>query len=119
MGKSTYQRSDRGRTDVANPLVRTSVQEQMGKRDTDILRAMQSLEAAAQSVALSIAALAESATPHDNVFRPPTLSGRNRRLPKEFGLAGDIGRVAYRLRLLQAAVDRATRRLRQADVSKG
>jgi hypothetical protein len=40
----------------------------------------------------------------------PAAASRNRSFPKEFGLAGDISRVVYRLKLLQAAVDKATRR---------
>jgi predicted NBD/HSP70 family sugar kinase len=111
MGKGTYQRSTRSRTDVAKEVFRTSVKEEMTKRDANIARAMAALEAAVDNVGASIAALVDTTMPEATAFRAPTISARNRRLPKEFGLVGDINRVAYRLKLLQAAVDRATRRV--------
>ncbi len=82
----------------------------MTKRDADIALAMELLDGAVQDISGSIASFAESTNPGERVLSLRAASRRNRRFPKEFGLAGDIGRVVYRLKLLQAAVDKATRR---------
>lgn len=118
MGKGTYERSTRRRTDSLKASSRTSVKEQMTKRDADLAMAMESLEAVAQDVAVSIAQFAESAIPGKKVLSLPAAPGRNRSFPKEFGLAGDIGRVVYRLKLLQAAIDKATRRHQRSNAAK-
>ncbi|RST50420.1 hypothetical protein [Variovorax sp. DXTD-1] len=118
MGKGTYERSTRHRTDSPKAASRTSVKEQMTKRDADLALAMESLEAVAQDVAASIAQFAESAIPGTKVLSLPAAPGRDRGFPKEFGLAGDIGRVVYRLKLLQAAIDKATRRHRRSNAVK-
>ncbi|WGT63724.1 hypothetical protein [Variovorax paradoxus] len=117
MGKGTYERSIRHRSDFAKATSPTSVKEQMTKWDADIALAMESLEAAAQGIALSIAEFAESSSPGATALRLPAVSWRNRSFPKEFGLAADIDRVVYRLKLLQAAVDKATRRQRRRPVA--
>ncbi|MET3420392.1 hypothetical protein [Variovorax paradoxus] len=112
MGKGTYERSTRHRSDFAKATSSspTSVKEQMTKRDADIALAMELLDGAVQDISGSIASFAESTSPGERVLSLRTASWRNRSFPKEFGLAGDIGRVVYRLKLLQAAVDKATRR---------
>ncbi len=110
MGKGTYERSPRHRSDSAKATSCTSVKEQMTRWDADVAMAMESLEAAAQGIAGSIARFAESTNADETALSLPAVASRNRSFPKEFGLAGDISRVVYRLKLLQAAVDKATRR---------
>jgi hypothetical protein len=118
MGKGTYERGARHRRDFAKATSRTSVEEQMTKWDADIALAMESLETAAQGIAESIARFAESTSPGQARLSLPGVSGRNRNFPKEFGLAGDISDVVCRLRLLQAAVDKATRPQRRSSAAK-
>ncbi|MCR8958798.1 hypothetical protein M0765_013990 [Variovorax sp. S2] len=107
MGKGTYERSPRHRSDFAKASSCTSVKEQMTKWDADVALAMESLEAAAQGIAGSIARFAESTNADETALSLPAVASRNRSFPKEFGLAGDISRVVYRLKLLQL---RSTRR---------
>lgn len=96
------------------------IKEQMTKRDTELAEAMQSLEAVAQKVAASVARFVDLANPDARMTpldRTAVLT-HDSHAPKAFGLAGDINRVTDRLRLLQAAVDRAIRQRRRSTASK-
>lgn len=96
------------------------IKEQMTKRDTELAEAMQSLEAVAQKVTASVARFVDLASPDARMApldRTAVLT-HDSHSPKAFGLAGEINRVTYRLRLLQAAVDRATRQRRRSTASK-
>lgn len=84
----------------------------MTNRNAEVGQAMQSLEIVAQDVAMSFSELVELTDPAAHA-RPLNMVGvlapdsdhRN-----AFSLVAKINRIATHLRLLQAAVDRVTRR---------
>jgi predicted NBD/HSP70 family sugar kinase len=106
--------------DPAESTLRTTVREQMLKRDADLEQAVRSLEAVARALAAGIAELGDL-TGRNLRVAPADLeafAAREADFAKAPDLAGEINRVVHDLRLLQAAVDRASPRRRRDIASK-
>ena len=116
MGRDTYERSARGPDRRAEAAAQLTVREAMEKRDIDLRAAMGTLRAAVDRIASGVARLVQATEPDAPAQARQKVVGERRAADRSHEaptLAGEIHAVAYRLRLLESALERAARKARR------